>query len=443
MVIRIWGKNVKLRTNIRLIISLLFLLSSSNIIAGIMKCGNAEGDSTFSNIDIKIDRIIKNGNLPSTQIAIVEGEKVIWSKFYDNSNNEKVLYKIGSIEKVLTATAYLQLHEKKVININDDVNKYLPFSLRHPKYPDVPITIKMLLSNRSGLEMFKNQFDWDTKDIDLIKKDVTWLREIKNWNKEQFIRASLDTGNINYSKSSWNFKPGTNYIYSNSGFFILSYLLENITGQTYAKYIIENIFKPLNMNDSRFVEIDSSSSRFVAYTRNGKQNIKLQSMSGMYTTANDMAKFMIAHMNMGNYNGFTLLSPKTIELMYAKHTHGKNLFHLIDNCPFDGYGLGIIHYDEDIYGHGGSTIGYQSLWSFNRSSKKGYIILTNINGLVYGSSNFNSIWNSVSAIEELLKSELGFTRSRWIIYYLIGSFILISFLVIFIMKKRKRAFNTT
>lgn len=431
-----------LKINIRLIAGLLFLLCTSKMIASTITSGNVSGDSIFSNIDSKIIRLIKDGNLPSMQIAVVTGENTTWSKFYDNDNHGKVLYKVGSIEKVLTATAYLQLHEKRLINIDDDVNKYLPFILRHPRFPDIPITIKMLLSHRSGLEMFQHQFDWDTKDIDLIKKDSAWLRRIKNWNKEEFIKASLDTGGVNYNESVWKFKPGTNYIYSNSGFFILGYLLEKITGQTYAEYITENIFKPLGMNDSRFVETDSSSSLFVAYTRNGKQNIKLPFMAGMYTTADDMAKFMIAHMNEGSYNGITLLRRESIELMYTKHTPGKNLFHLIDNCPYDGYGLGIIQYDEDIFGHGGSTIGYQSLWSFDRSTKKGYLILTNINGLVYGRKNFDSIWQTVSAIEEILKSELGFSRLRWITYYIIGS-IIISFIIILIIRKRKRVFKTT
>lgn len=68
--------------------------------------------------------------------------------------------------------------------------------------------------------------------------------------------------------------------------------------------------------------------------------------------------------------------------------------------------------------HGGSTIGYQILWRFNKSGKSGYIILTNVNGLLYGKKNFDSVWMTVSSLDKLLKLE--YSTSNFKVYIMIG-----------------------
>lgn len=148
-----------------------------------------------------------------------------------------------------------------------------------------------------------------------------------------------------------------------------------------------------------------------------------------------MAKFMIAHINNGRYKNFQLLKPETISLMREKHSPGKNLFHLSSYCPFTGYGLGIIQYSRNWFGHGGSTIGFQNLWSFNTTSQKGYIILTNVNGLLYGRKNYDSVWKTVSSIEKVTKSEID-PPHHWIYFLLIIAIVFINTVTITI-KRRK------
>jgi CubicO group peptidase (beta-lactamase class C family) len=119
-----------------------------------------------------------------------------------------------------------------------------------------------------------------------------------------------------------------------------------------------------------------------------------------------MAKFLLVHMNDGSYGGIQILGPEMIELMHARHSHKRGMFHLTGNCPFPGYGLGIIDYGSDWFGHGGSTVGFQSLWSFNKQDRSGYVIITNVNGILHGRKNFDDVWATVSAVEQILKSVL-------------------------------------
>ena len=391
-------------------------------------------------IDSTIQSLVKNGNLPSLQIALISNNSIIWSKTYGKEVREDILFKIGSIEKVLTATAVLQMHENGQINIDNDINEYLPFSVRNAKFPDIPITVKMLMAHRSGLEMFQYQFEWDINDMGYNRDTSMVLPNIVRLSKEEYIKSSLDSLGENFNPNIWKFKPGTNYQYSNTGHIILQYLIEQVSGQKYSEYVTENIFRKLGMKHSVFSDIDSVNNFQHSYTRKGNKNIELPFLYGMYTNADDMTKFMLAHLNEGDFNGISLLRPETIKLMHKKHSHGKDLFHLSSNCPNSGYGLGIIQYDDDLFGHGGSTIGYQGLWSFNKSYKSGYIVLTNINGLLHGKENFDSVWGTVSSVEKLLKSELGYSTISLKKYILIG-IIGIGIIINILYYRRKKEFK--
>jgi len=205
----------------------------------------------------------------------------------------------------------------------------------------------------------------------------------------------------------------------------------------------EHILKPLGMSNSGFSSEDFFENHAIPYTRIDKKNIELPIWDGkgymMRSTAEDMAKIMIAHMNEGNLQDFQLLKPETISLMQEKHSHGKDLFHLGSKCINSGYGLGIIHYKDNVLGHGGSTPGFQSLLSFKLSNQKGYIILTNINGILGGKKSFNSVWDSVSSVEDVLKSELGFSNNRNLIS--IGIVILVIIISSISIIIRRKVFN--
>lgn len=96
-------------------------------------------------------------NHDALSVCIIKDNKTVWSKSYGYSHphlfrkaTNRTIYGVGSITKTITATAILQLYEKGLLDLNDDINTYLPFELRNPNFPDVPITIRSLLTHRSS-----------------------------------------------------------------------------------------------------------------------------------------------------------------------------------------------------------------------------------------------------------------------------------------------------
>ena len=144
----------------------------------------------------------------------------------------------------------------------------------------------------------------------------------------------------------------------------------------------------------------------IPYTRINGENIELPVWNGngymMRTTAEDMAKFMFAHMNKGNSKGVQILQPESVQVMQTKESKGKSLLNRNTELTDVGYGLGLIHYQSGWMGHGGSTVGYQSLWQFNPSKQCGFIIFTNANGILGGKDDFLSVWENVAEIRDII-----------------------------------------
>ncbi len=155
-------KLIKMKTNIiaLLIVALFIGISISPISEGLAKYDNAQilKDLNEPLFDRYITLLMKFAHKPSVSSCIIINDSVVWSKaygIYDIENNKPAtpdtLYLMASISKTVTATALMQLYDQGLFDLDDDVNNFLPFSLRNPNFPDIPITFRMILSHRSSL----------------------------------------------------------------------------------------------------------------------------------------------------------------------------------------------------------------------------------------------------------------------------------------------------
>ena len=212
--------------------------------------------------------------------------------------DKKSVFQLASVSKQFTATAIMILREKHLLKLEDSVTNYFP------NFPYKDVTIKHLLNHTAGLP---NYF---------------WVAEHK-WNEEkaptnsEMIQLLSDSNVIRF------FKPGRNFDYSNTGYFVLASIIEEITNVSYSKFIEENIFKPLQMNDS-FVysyENDSIKNNQLAGYRvyRGWRHLKINSTvndavvgdKNVYATSEDLYKW-ITGLNSGK-----LISNESLDQMYS------------------------------------------------------------------------------------------------------------------------------
>ncbi|QFF99320.1 class A beta-lactamase-related serine hydrolase [Psychrobacillus glaciei] len=137
-------------------------------------------------------------------------------------NTSETKFRIGSITKSFTAAAIFQLQEQNKLHIQDPINKYLP------DFPNGDrITIYNCLTNTSGITNFTSFSDF--------------------WDKTMRLSFSLEEVISSFKSGSLLFDPGTKFDYSNSGYLILTAIIEGISGENYAEYMEGNIFIPLGM----------------------------------------------------------------------------------------------------------------------------------------------------------------------------------------------------
>jgi CubicO group peptidase (beta-lactamase class C family) len=188
-------------------------------------------------ITAELDRILseqfKPGDPGCAALVAVKGQ-IIYKKAFGMANIEldvpmqpDMVFRIGSITKQFTAISILQLMEQGKLKLDDEITKFIP---DYPTNGHI-ITIEHLLTHTSGIKSYTN-----VKEFGKLSRTDMKPEEVVDLIKSQPME----------------FAPGTKWNYNNSGYFLLGYIIEKITGKTYQEYLEENIFKPLGMNGSLY-----------------------------------------------------------------------------------------------------------------------------------------------------------------------------------------------
>ena len=188
--------------------------------------------STSAKLNSLIETYVKQGSF-SGSVLVAKNNKILLCKGYGFANYEhevpntpETKLRLGSITKQFTSMAIMQLQEKGLLNVSDTVAKYIP---DYPRGNE--ITIHQLLTHTAGIP-----------NITAFPKYQK--KKIKPHTLEQLINRFKD--------KTLEFKPGEKYRYSNSGYILLSYIIEKASGKKYETILKENIFVPLEMNNSGY-----------------------------------------------------------------------------------------------------------------------------------------------------------------------------------------------
>ncbi|MHB9097434.1 MAG: serine hydrolase [Syntrophales bacterium] len=227
--------------------------------------------------DRYLEACVQEGNFSGAVLMARKG-KILISKGYGLANAElnvrnspSTIFRLGSLSKQFTAMAIMQLQESKRLSVQDPLSKYIP------DYPEGDkITLHHLLTHTAGIP------------------NLTELPEYEAY----MVNPSPILKTIDLFKNRpLDFLPGEKYKYSNSGYIILSHVIEKASGKSYESFIAENIFKPLNMKNSGYdhqeIVLKNRASGYVL-TDEGLMNAPYIDMSipsgggSLYSTVGDM-----------------------------------------------------------------------------------------------------------------------------------------------------------
>ena len=225
---------------------------------------------------------------------------------------EKTVFRAGSVSKLFTATAVMQLYERGLLNLDDDVNKYLKHFQLEDNYPQ-PVTVANLLTHTGG---------FDERYIGMHARTSSDLIPLG-----QYLATRMPPRTM---------PPGEVIAYSDHGMSLAGYLVEEISDVPFAQYIDANIFQPLGMSRSSFQQPPPphlASDLAVGYRyKNGTYEpypfdyLNIVPAAALNATATDIARFMIAHLQDGRYGNTRILSEATVQEMHRQQfTHHPQL----------------------------------------------------------------------------------------------------------------------
>jgi CubicO group peptidase (beta-lactamase class C family) len=303
--------NLKYTLKILILIAL-YLLINSNVAFN----QPAFTKQTGNELDKLLSEQFKKGETGCAAIVAQKG-KIVYKKAFGMANlelnvpmNSDMVFRIGSMTKQFTAIAILQLMEIGKLDLHDTITKFIT------DYPNKghTITIENLLTHTSGIKSYTSDPEFTTY-MRIDKKPV----EVINLFKDKPLE----------------FDPGTQWSYSNSGYFLLGYIIEKISGKTYGQYLDDNFFKPLGMTNSYF----GSDSRIIMNRAAGYQkgdtgmvNASIISMTIPYSagsilsTVEDLYKWNQA------LHSYRLVKKETLARAFTE-------YHLADGKG-TGYGYG-------------------------------------------------------------------------------------------------------
>ena len=324
-------------------------------------------------LDSLLNRINKRHDFHGA-VLVAKNKKIVYQNQVGYADfrkktplNSESVFQLASVSKQFTAAAIMQLKEKSKLKLTDSVNAYFP------DFPYKNITIRNLLNHTSGLPKY------------------FWVAE-HEW-KENKPPTNKDLMEVlPISKAQRFFKPGRNFDYSNTGYFVLASIIEKVTGISFNQYLQKNIFEPLNMRNSYVYSYQNDAIRknqlkgYRLYR--GWKHIKIGNTvndaivgdKNVYSTLEDLFKWTYG-LNSGG-----LITQESLDLMYTKgetiygrkvpygfgfrldSSDKKNIYHY---GKWNGFSTALTNYlEEDMVVIVLEHTSYNSLKYLNKKIKK-------------------------------------------------------------------------
>lgn len=297
-----------------LVIALLILITSGSYGEEIAPPPKHLSPELEAYLDPIMRQEMQQRHTPGAVVVVVLNGEIVLQKGYGFADRDqrtpvkanRTQFRMGSISKLFTTTAILQLAEEGKLNLHDDVNKYLKtFQIKNP-FPE-PVRVFHLLTHTAGFD------ERNLGSATLKASEAQSLAQYLPGNMPPCVRP-----------------PGSLISYSNHGFTLAGYLVELVSGMPFDQYVEEHILKPLGMHSSTINVKESRSPELATgylFENKDYEAVPFDYVNdgpadGLVSTAPDMARFMLANLQQGRYGNTQILRPETLAEMQAQHfTH--------------------------------------------------------------------------------------------------------------------------
>jgi CubicO group peptidase (beta-lactamase class C family) len=340
---------------------------------GLIACQQDDDLSVDSlqELEDKLEQEVQQNALPSISYCVVRNDEILYSgamgyadEDADRLATHDTRYLVASISKTITAVAAMQLVEQNLIGLDDDINQYLPFSVRNPSFPNDAITLRMLLAHRSSIsDAYQENFTLDCYGVDCPMSLEEYFNAV-------FVSPGQYFSADNFSGNG----PADAEDYSNLGSALIGYLVERITQSPFDIYCKDNIFTPLGMSKTEWRLANTPLSELaIPYSEeitsaNPHYTFPDYPNGGLRTTVLDLSRFLRMVILNGSFNTTEILSQASMTTMKTLQ-FGSEEFGL--SFYYDAVG------GRRVLGHSGGEKGVTTEMFYDTDTNIGVIVFSN------------------------------------------------------------------
>ena len=325
-----------------------------------------QAETDFAAIDAYVTDQMKNLGIPGMALGIVQDGQVVHLQSFGVADSTgravtpQTPFYIGSLTKSFTALAVMQLVEEGKVDLDAPVQTYLPWLELADKEASAKMTVRNLLNQTTGISS-------------------------KDGNRDLVSPLSLEESVRRYTFVQPTQPVGQAFQYSNVNYNIAGLIVETVSGQSYADYVTQHIFKPLDMRHSYASHAPAAADGLAdghLYVFGYAFRLDLAPSPGhlpsgyLIASIEDMTRYAIAQLDEGRYGDTAVLSPQGIAELHAPAIRiGEGMHYAM------GWAAGTVNGTPAVF-HGGNDPGNQSMLTLLPESRSGVILLSNANGFV-------------------------------------------------------------
>ena len=370
-----WAPNHKYRGYLKYVLLIL-------IFHAFQQYSLAQNPNPSATLDAEILNEMSTRHFPGASTIIVKNGEIVWKESYgyaDIANSlpveDTTVFLLASVSKLFTGTAAMQLYESEIIDLDADVNNYLPWSVDVPGFGNDSITARQLMTHTGSIND-----NWGVMSSFYGYPDPTI--SLSNCMENYFPTSG---SNYNASDNFLNTAPGSTYDYSNMGSALNGYLVEASTGIPFDDYCDDNLFDQLCMVNTawHFSDFNPNQVATPHYFQNGNYNAIDHYGFADYpngqlrSTAVDLGNYMIAFLNGGTLGANTILSSASVNEMLSLQIP------TIDSVTgLNWYKTKLYHSGGEVmvWGHSGGEQGVSTYLYIDPENDIGICLLTNGEG---------------------------------------------------------------
>jgi CubicO group peptidase (beta-lactamase class C family) len=391
------------------------------------KTGTVRLNPVKDSLTNELHEVYKQKQFNGFSVAIVNENATLYEQGIGYADVEakknytaNTIQNIGSISKTLVGIALLKAQELGKLKLDDPINKFLPFKVNNPFFPETPITIRNLATHTSTITdnefyLKRNYILKPGQDLANLKLFLDDEQVINPYDSlislKAYLQNVLSTEGAWYKKEDFlDRKPGEIFEYSNVATAVAAYIIELATGEKFNEFTAKYILRPLNMNASgwKFEEVDFS--KYARLYQTPDTVLPFYSLitypdGNFITSANDLAKYL-TELIKGFAGHGTILSKESYQEYYRQQLSAPNFLKRNERNPYsDEYNVGIFigfSFTGNI-GHTGGDPGVSTIMFFDPKTKVGRLLIvnTNINDKK-GNDEFYNIWNTLEKYQDKL-----------------------------------------